>query len=295
MMLHHNIKKLATAALTAASLLACSPEDGRDTLGPKPVSSFTVQPIAGEVNKYLLTSTSSGEPFIYKWTMGDETKTGKAVDTAYFPEKGKYTISLMVLGDGGYGLSSQEVTVENDDPDGCIGNKRLLTACGSKVWVLEQPGGGALWVGDPGGGQWWANGPGDVTARSCQFDDEWTFNSNGTFSFDNHGDMWIDDEGGAPWPTDIGLPVGCTPMTAVPAKYQAWGSGNFTFKVTANTIKVMGTGAHLGLYKVGENGTTAAPEEFITYNILEMTESKMVVQKMYGWGQWRFTFKAKQP
>ncbi len=287
-------KWLPAAAFVLLLLAGCTPEDGRTSLGPKPEASFTVAPISGQVNKYLVTSTSTGDPFLYKWSMGDETKTGNAVDTAYFPEKGTYTISLLVLGDGGYGEASQQVVVENDDPDGCAGNKSLLTACSSKTWILQQPDGGALWVGDPNGGQWWANGAGDVTARNCQFDDEWTFNKDGSFHFENHGDMWVDDEGGAPWPTDIGLPLGCTDMSAIPAKYQAWGSGDFTFKITPTTIKVSGKGAHLGLYKVGEEGTTANPEENITYTILELTENKLVVQKMYGWGQWKFTFKAKQ-
>ena len=53
---------------------------------------------------------------------------------------------------------------------------------------------------------------------------------------------------------------------------------------------VIGTGAHLGLYKAGENGTTSAPEPKVTYEILELTADKLVVRKMYSWGYWKFVY-----
>ena len=278
-----------------ALMIACSPKNSDKVLGPKPTASFTATPITGRTNAYLLTNTTPGA-FFSRWDNGDGggAREGKLIDTAYYPDKGTYTIKLLVLSEGGYDTAKQTVTVAADDPNGCSGNKALLTGCTQKTWILDQPGGGALFVGDPGGGQWWANGAGDVTARSCQFDDEWTFKKDGSMIFNNFDNMWIEDEGGAPWPVGIGLPVGCTPMSAVPAPYKPWGSGNFTFKIVGgNKITVTGKGAHLGIYKVGEAGTTATPDDFITYDILEMTATKMVVRKMYSWGQWKFTYKVK--
>ncbi|WP_276482953.1 PKD domain-containing protein [Paraflavitalea pollutisoli] len=273
----------------------CSPKSSYGDIGTKPKAAFTVTPISGQVNKYLLTS-STDDAFYFRWNIGDGggARVGKKIDTAYYPDKGDYTIKLLVMSDGGIDSANIKVSVAADDPNGCSGRKALLTGCSSKTWVLDQPGGGALWVGDPGGGQWWASGEGDVAGRPCAFNDEYTFKKDGSFIRDVKGDVRVDDEGGNPWPTDIALPVGCATMAQIPAKYQAWGNGNFTFKVIANNkLQVIGNGAYMALYKAGEAGTSGVPESVITYDILEMTATKMVLNKKYDWGQWKFTFKAK--
>lgn len=287
---------IISVALIALSVLALgSCEYDKRELGPKPVASFTVTPIAGQVNKYLLTSTSSNA-FRFDWDKADGSgfMRGKQVDTVYFPDKGTYNVKLLVFGESGIDSASQSVVVANDDP-AALTPLKILTGNSSKTWILN-PAAGALLVGDNGGTVWWSSSAADVTAadRTCLFNDEYTFTKTGSFNFDAKGDMRVDDEGGNPWPTDIGLPIGCFPMSSIPAQYQAWGSGNFTFSIIGNNVlRVTGTGAHLGLYKVGENGTTATPEPVINYDIVELTPTKLVVRKQYSWGQWRFTFVPK--
>lgn len=274
---------------------SCTPKTSFGELGEKPKAAFTVTPIAGKVNTYLLTSTTPGA-FYFQWDIGDGGggRTGKQIDTAYYPEKGEYKIKLVVLAHGGTDSVKVPVSVAADDPNGCAGAKALLTGCSSKTWVLDQPGGGALWVGDPGGAQWWSSGEGDVTDRVCAFNDEYTFKKDGSFLFDSKGDVRVDDEGGNPWPTDIGLPVGCANITQFPTKYQAWGSGAHNFKIIGgNKLQVTGLGAYMALYKAGEAGTTATPESVITYDIVSITATKLVLNKKYDWGQWKFTFKVK--
>jgi len=288
----------AMAFFAAAAWVACTPNSKNLELGPKPKASFTVSPISGKVNTYLLTNTTTPSSFFYKWDNGDGSgaREGKAIDTAYYPEKGIFTVKLLVLNNGGYDTVSQVINVAADDPNGCAGKKALLTDCNTKTWVLDQPGAGALWVGDPGGAQWWSNGAADVTAadRTCLFNDEYTFKKDGTFIFADKGDFRVDDENGAAWPVGMNLSIGCYNTTQIPAQYTPWGSGTFTFKVIGgNKLQVNGLGAHLGLYKAGENGTIDMPETSNTYEILEMTSTKMVVRKLYSWGQWKFTFKVK--
>jgi PKD repeat protein len=292
---HKYIKYCIGILIMVSTLPGCRPDSPYDDLGAKPVAAFTATPISGKVNTYLLISTTP-DAFYYKWDIGDGggAREGKKTDTAYYPEKGTFTIKLLVLAHGGSATATQQVVVANDDPNGCAGNKALLTGCSSKTWVLDQPGGGALFVGPPDGSQWWANNAADVTDRVCTFNDEYTFKKDGSFIYDNKGDIRVDDEGGNPWPTDIGLPIGCASMTQLPAKYQAWGSGNHTFKIIGgNKLQVIGLGAYLGLYKVGENGTATSPENAVTFDIVSMTATKMVVRKLYSWGQWKFTFKVK--
>jgi PKD repeat protein len=274
---------------------ACSPKESFGDLGEKPKAAFTATPIAGKVNAFLLTSTTP-DAFYYRWNIGDGGggREGKQIDTAYYPEKGNYQVKLIVLGKGGADSTTVAVNVAADDPNGCAGNKALLTGCATKTWVLDQPGGGALWVGDPGGAQWWTSTDADVPGRPCAFNDEYTFKKDGTFILDVKGDIRVDDEGGNPWPTDIGLPVGCATVAQLPAKYQAWGGGTFNFKIIGGTkLQVIGNGAYIALYKAGEGGTSGAPETVITYDIVSMTATKMVLNKKYDWGQWRYVLKAK--
>lgn len=284
---------LLTAVASVVMLAACE-YDVRE-LEPKPDASFTVTPIAGQANKYLLTSTSTNA-FMYDWDRGDGKGyiRTKNTDTAYFPDKGNYTVKLLAYGQSGMDTASQVINVAADDPAAQTPMK-LLTGNSSKTWILDQPGGGALFIGPSDFSQtWWANTAADVTARACQFNDEYTFNADGTFNFNNKGDMWIDEEGGKVWPNDVGLSIGCHQNSEWPSKYAAWGSGTHQFQVIDNKkLKVVGTGAHLGLYKAGDTEVTATPNSAITYDIVSITADKLVIKKDYGWGAWRFTFKAK--
>jgi PKD repeat protein len=288
------IKLGLVAALASAALLSACEYDMRD-LAPAPDASFTVTPVSGQVNKYLLTSTSTNA-FMYDWDRADGkgyVRT-KSTDTAYFSDKGTYTVKLLAYGQNGIDTASQVITVAADDPAAQTPMK-LLTNNSSKTWILDQPNGGALFIGPSDFSQtWWSNTAADVTARACQFNDEYTFSKDGTFKFDNKGDMWIDEEGGKVWPNDVGLTIGCHQASEWPTAYSAWSSGNHQFQVIDNKkLKVIGKGAHLGLYKAGDAGVTAAPEETITYDIVSITADKLVIKKDYGWGAWRFTFKAK--
>jgi PKD repeat protein len=291
-----------TILITAAVLLtlgigACkySVKD----LGAKPAASFTVTPVSGQTNKYLLTSTSTNS-FRYDWDKGTGAYVASrpSTDTVYFPDRGNYTVRLLVFGQSGVDSARQTINVPNDDP-AAITPQKILTGNSTKTWILDQPGAGALFVGDPGGAQWWANSAGDVTAadRTCLFNDEYTFKMDGSFNFDDKGDLRVDDEGGNPWPADMagpGTAIACYPAASIQTQYRSWGTGNFTYQVIGtNQLRVVGTGAHLGLYKAGRNGTIAAPETENTYEILELTPTRLVVRKMYSWGQWKFTFKPK--
>jgi hypothetical protein len=280
-----------------AGWVSCTKKDSKDAaLGALPKAAFTITPVSGKTNTWLLTSTSANV-FIYRWDIGDGSAAvnGAATDTAYYGQKGTYTVQLMVLGHGGYDTLSQIITVEADDPNGCFGAKQMLTDCSSKTWTLA-PIAGALWIGPSDqSSTWWANSAGDVTARACEFNDEWTFSKDGTFTFDNQGDTWVDSDNTNPWPSDIvNGTAGCYDWSAINTKYAAWGNGTHNFQVIGNSkIKVSGLGGYLGLYKVGDTNTTDAPVDGITYDIVSISDTKLVVKKDLGWGAWIFTMQAK--
>jgi hypothetical protein len=110
--------------------------------------------------------------------------------------------------------------------------------------------------------------------------------------------MWVDNDSGIdPYPSDMlnntGDKSGCYAWSAINPAYAAWGSGSHTFTMTSTTLTVIGKGAFLGLYKVGDAGTTATPDNQVTYTISSITDSRLVVQKQYSWGGWQFTLVPK--
>jgi hypothetical protein len=263
-------------------------------LMPKPEASFTVTPVSGQVNKYLLTSTSTNS-YRYDWDKATGTYIrGNQVDTVYFPDKGAYTVKLLAYGQSGMSTASQVINVAIDDP-AAITPFKILTGNSTKKWKLA-PEAGALWIGPSDySATWWANNLGDVTSRSCLFNDEYTFTKTGSvFSVDTKGDFYVDEEAGNPHPAGM-PPVGCYANTAIPAQFQAWTSGGpFTFTVVGNDLKVIGTGAHLALYKAATppDAAVGTPQSSVTYRIVSLTPTRMVLKLDYGWGTWQFTFVA---
>jgi hypothetical protein len=277
--------------LICTTLLFSCKYDER-TLEPKPTASFTVTPVAGQVNKFLL-SSSSTNAFRYDWDKATGSYIqGKQVDTVYFPDKGTFTVRLFVFGHSGIDSAKQTIVVANDDP-AALTPFKMLTGNSSRKWKLA-PEAGALWIGPDAATTWWQNGVADLTTRSCLFNDEYNFIKAGSVvEYDSKGDFYVDEEGGNPHPA--GMPaVGCYPNASIPAGFRAWAnSGSFTFEViTNNKLKVTGTGAHMGLYKAGTPPDAAlpAPAASVTYDIVSITPTRLVLKLDYGWGAWRFTY-----
>lgn len=273
----------------------CNPyQEAKVDIGEPPVASFSVTPDA-EQNYFNLTATTPGA-FMYDWDLGNGlTAEGKEV-RAFYQKQGSYQVTLTVFSKGGHSITSQTITVDQDVSLPCQGAIEDLTNCSSKSWVLD-PSGGALVVGPPDGSVWWEATAQTASDRPCAFNDEFIFYEDGTYEYKTNGDVWVDEEGGSAWPTDIGLPIGCTDDSNWPAKYIDWLSGTFSYTFVDNpagsTITLTGTGAHLGLYKVGNTGTVAEPQPSTTYPIVELTQDKLSVQFDFSWGYWRFTFVPK--
>ncbi|WP_207492478.1 hypothetical protein [Aridibaculum aurantiacum] len=262
----------------------------------RPSASFTVTPISNQVNRYVLTSNSTNG-FRYDWdkATGNYVQ-GNATDTVYFPDKGTYLVKLLVYGQGGMDSTSQVINVAADDP-AAITPLKLLTNNSSRTWKLASEA-NALWIGPSDfSATWWGNGVGDITGRSCQWNDEYTFKLAGReLVYDSKGDFYVDEENGAAWPA--GMPAaGCYPNSAIPAQYQAWAnSATFTFEIINNNkLKLNGTGAHMGVYKAGNppDAALAAPASSVTYDIVSITANRLVLKLDYGWGAWRFTYTAQ--
>lgn len=294
------LKPFMALLMVTILVASCRPEMEELELGPAPEASFTATPLADNPNKIVFQKTSASD-FMYSWDFGNGviTKVDKSVstDTIHYPAKGDYEVALTVFGKGGSTTVKQVISIANDD---LCSNESLIaltggcTAVAGKTWVLA-PKAGALVVAPPTGAAWWSSGAGDVAGRPCMFNDEYTFKTDGTVNTltrNMNGDFWVDEEGGAKFPSDMPA-IGCFANGDIPAKYDGWKDANLTFELSSESLKVMGPGAYMGLYKAGDAGTTDVPEEANTYTILSLTEDELVIKKTYDWGSWTFTFAPK--
>ena len=166
--------------LTALVLFGgCTPDKG-GSLGQKATASFTMSPVAGRANTYLLTSTSKNA-IAYQWFKGSgDYVIGQAVDTAYFPTKGVYKVELRAFGRGGYDTAVQSVTIAADDLLNIPSFKLLI----ANSWKLDASDPAPIIVGTEGNpAQYFGGG----ALADCQKDDFYTFKADLTLTYNSAG------------------------------------------------------------------------------------------------------------
>ena len=285
------LKNLSLLIIVALGFTACEPNAGTKTeLGALPVSDFSYTMV--DSNTIALTSESTGDPFLFQWDIDSVGSfTGENVEVL-IPLTGTYDITHTVFNQGGHASSMDQVEILKDADLPCVGAIEYLTECTDRTWKLA-PQAGALWVGPDGSTTWWANGAADVVTRSCLFNDEWVFHEDGTMDYNTNGDIW-----GEPYLG--GLTEACHPETSLTGALTSWASGTHTYEVIAATadhpdqIRVIGTGAFMGIPKATNSGEVTTPVNEVTYDILWMTDQNnnryMEVEVNFGGGLWRFTF-----
>jgi len=157
----------------------CTPDKG-GSLGTKPTASFTVTPVAGKANTYLLQSTSKNA-IAYQWSTGiGNFEKGKDTVTAYFPTKGVYNVVLRAFGRGGYDTAAQTVTIAADDLLN-IPQFKLLIA---NSWKLDASAADPIIVGTDGNPAAYFGGG---ALADCQKDDVYTFTADLKLTYNAHG------------------------------------------------------------------------------------------------------------
>ncbi len=145
----------------------------------------------------------------------------------------------------------------------------VLSSATGKVWKLD--GSGSYAVGPTAGSsEYWFIGlnPADLTARACQFDDEWIFFDDGTMEYDSKGVLF----GEAYMGVD---PSACVDDAALTAPYDVFASGSHMFSATETQITAIGSGAYIGFnkaYNGAELDGVTAPASQIVYEVLEYTK-----------------------
>ena len=104
---------------------------------------------------------------------------------------------------------------------------------------------GALKVGPAkGNGDWWQSSADDVTARACFFDDDFIFNSDGSFQISMGDQTWVEAWQGA-------SADGCA---APVAPHDGAGTYSFVHDQSTNTVTLIGKGSFIGIPKATNNG-----------------------------------------
>src|SRR5687768_8560164 len=175
----------STAILLIGLFLSpgCTPGSAKDLGIPASNVSFTITPVAGKVNTYLL-QASADDAFSFQWDRGDGSgfKNGKKTDTAYYLLKGSYAVRLRAFGRGGNDTATRQiVNVPVDD----VQNHPIYKQLAGKTWKLNGTDGtNAIIVGTEGNpGEYFGGGP----LADCQKDDVYTFNNALQLSYASNG------------------------------------------------------------------------------------------------------------
>ena len=180
----------------------------------------------------------------YSWDFGDGNTSTETSPTHTYAEAGTYTVALTVTNAGGSDTESEDITVEAPFASNLVGTWRVATEEAS------------LAVGpSAGSGEWWALPAGDLEARACFLDDDYTFGEDGSFSIEMDGETWVEAWQG----------VDADGCAAPVAPHD--GSGDYTFTATESSITVNGAGAFLGLAKANNDGELASLDDAVPASI----------------------------
>jgi len=279
-----------TIAAAAVLITACSEEI--PSLGPITVADYTLEYI--DSNNVRLTSSSSENPFIYKWDIEDVGEfEGKEVEVL-ITSAGVYNVAHTAANQGGSDVKTGQIEIFKDIELPCSGNLQFLTNCSSRTWSLS-PEEGALWVGPDLATTWWASPSTSPSDRPCLFNDKWIFSEDGTFEYDAQGDVWGESYMGI-------SPDQCVDESSLQSPYSAWASGVHAFEFIPETvdhpdqIKVNGLGAFIGIPKPTNSGEVSAPVNSITYDIISTYSQGgsdfMLLEINFGGGIWRYILKS---
>lgn len=147
------------------AFISCQPNDFSEGNGLSDANvdaSFTITPLAGVVNRYLLESQTTNV-IASKWDIGEGSYNGKMKEEIYLPDAGTYTITHTSVGRGGLTNSvSKDLIVTDSDPvaGNLINGGKFDTTDDFNEWtVLNISASGTTWSYVPGninvsGGGW---------------------------------------------------------------------------------------------------------------------------------------------
>jgi hypothetical protein len=219
------------------------------------VASFEFKADATDWKKVTFTNLSQNATSV-SWNFGDGSAASTDLSPVHtFESAGTYTVTLTATGSDAT-TSSKSSEVKIADPFEAI---RDLTGDVSKTWKLlseTSPGHYAMEVGPQNRSSiYWALGRDVVVSeRPCTMNDEFTFNVDGSFTYDAKGDVFADGGEFGPWSDDLSGSNKCVDATADNFKgkedvdISAWNSSTthkFNYSPANKKLTVKGKGHSL--------------------------------------------------
>lgn len=269
----------------------------------KPTASF--QYTVGETDFLTVTFENFSQNFeSSEWDFGDGSEVSTEENPVHtYEAAGTYDVTLTVTSSSGE-TAERTTAVEVTDP---LEAQRTLIGEDGKTWqLLADPSTGlnAIQVGPASRSEIWfavggtANEVTEPCVRACIFDDTWTFNTDGTYTFENNGDFWA--EGGI-WPEEQ---VGCFD-TSVDGNFtgangqdlSGWNSGTHDFNYDPSNETLTVNGGFIGLSKVATSAEVSEPQESVTYSVVKLVDAAVdtlvleteLVNDDGVFGYWQFT------
>ena len=184
------IRAAALALLTAPLLLASCKKAGEDTKleGPVPAVAFTSTVNASQFPVVVTFKNTTTNGFLYQWDFGDGTGVSSASDVTHtYQRGGTYKVQLTSAGRGGSAVSTQNVVV----PSPCtFAGFAGLTACsgsGATSWTISEQPGAIVRLAADGTTVLSSTPAAGGRLNACQLDDEFSFASNYTYSYNAGG------------------------------------------------------------------------------------------------------------
>ncbi|MFT7197180.1 MAG: PKD repeat protein [Marinoscillum sp.] len=282
---------LFTTMLALLVFVSC--DEIADAVGDveDPIASFQFEVDEADFLKVTFTNFSQNATS-YSWDFGDGESSTDENPAHTFAASGSYDIVLTAINDKGQATSTKKVALE--DP---LSAQRNLVGDNGKVWQFigdASTGMNPYEVGPDDFSQvWWSlGGVEPLCVRECVMDDTWTFNTNGTFTFENNGDSW--GEGGA---FAEGVSGTCFDATVASnwvgpngEDLNGWNSGthDFTFDPVAGKLTIVG--GFIGIPKAADNAEVTVPSTTVTYDVIKLVDGDvdtLVVQTPIPGGYWR--------
>ena len=151
------------------------------------------------------------------------------------------------------------------------------------TWKFS-PEAGAFKVGSSqGAGDYFTSSAADVATRDCLFDDEYVFNTDGSFNNVLGTDTWLETWQAGPPTEGCGAPI---------APHDGTNPATWSYDVSDNTITIIGDGAFLGLAKVTNTNELGDPaDDTTTYIVSSITSTNMTLDiQLENGAWWRFQF-----
>ena len=275
--------------------VGCSDDEEPVPVTAEPIASFQFEIDDSDFSTVIFSNFSQNATS-YMWNFGDGNSSTDENPRHTYSVAGSYDVELTASGATSSRSVIKSITIA--DPDSEL---KKITGDNSKIWKLsrniddqEYP----LQVGPADKSQiWWALGLNDpIGSRPCLMEEEYIFAIDGSYTYVTNGAVFADF---GIWSEEfVGQCVDDTDPAMMTGKdgddLSPWGAGSFTFDYdpSGGTLTLNGTGAHVGLPKVGTNSETAVPLNSVEYTVTNLETDgpvdKMVLETSIDGGYWQF-------